>query len=284
MPQNIPEAADLALSDLIELRARQALFAAAPPDCRCVILDVPGTGATLMRVPAMPIPAMNRVVGLPGNAALSEATLDWIKQAFADGGIDAFWLHAWELPVDNALRASYQARGWQPDTQAAWVKLLLDLDAARPAPPPPRHPTLPTLHVRQARADEAQLSGDIVCRSFGMAPTLAPWMGAMVDRQDWQVYFVCDADDAPIASAALWIDGPRAWLGMGATLPQARRQGCQQMLLAARLVAARAAGCRVAGIETGAPAEGEPSPSLNNILRAGFRVAGRRLNYRCQSA
>ncbi len=279
MPQNIPEAADLALSDLIELRARQALFAVAPPDCGCVILDVPGTGATLMRVPAMPAPAMNRVVGLAGDAALTEATLDWIKQAFADGGIDAFWLHAWDLPADAALRASYAARGWQPDTQAAWLKLLLDLDAA--PPPPPRHPTL---RVRLARVDEAPLSGDIVCRSFGMAPMLAPWMGAMVGRPDWQVYFVCDVDDAPIASAALWIDGPRAWLGMGATLPEARRQGCQQMLLAARLTAAKAAGCRVAGIETGAPAEGEPSPSLNNILRAGFRVAGRRLNYRCQSA
>lgn len=278
MPQNIAEAADLALSDLIELRARHALFAAAPPDCGCVILDVPGTGATLMRVPAMPTPAMNRVIGLSGDVALTEPTLDWIKHAFAEGGIDAFWLHAWDLPADAALRASYAARGWQPDTQAAWVKLLFDLDSAPPAPP--RHPTL---RVRQARADEAQLSGDIVCRSFGMAPTLAPWMGAMVGRPDWQVYFVCDGDDAPVASAALLIDGPHAWLGMGATLPGARRQGCQQMLLAARLAAASAAGCRVAGIETGAPAEGEPSPSLNNILRAGFRLVGRRLNYRCQS-
>jgi GNAT superfamily N-acetyltransferase len=275
--QHPPEAADLALSDLIELRARHALFAVAPAGSGCAIMEVPGTGATLMRVPAMPTPAMNRVVGLPGGAALTEQTLDWIKQAFADGGIADFWLHAWALPADAALQASYDARSWQPDKQAAWVKLLCDLDG--PLPAPSQHHTL---RVRQASAGEAHLSGDIVCRSFGMAPTLAPWMGAVVGRPDWQVYFVCDAGDAPVASAALYIDGPRAWLGIGATLPEARQQGCQQMLLTARLAAARAAGCRVAGIETEAPPEGERSHSLNNIRRAGFRELGRRLNYRCE--
>jgi GNAT superfamily N-acetyltransferase len=222
---------------------------------------------------------MNRVVGLAGGSALTDQSLNWIRQTFADGGISEFWLHAWDLPSDSTLQASYAARGWQPDEQAAWVKILCDLGNPLPALRP--HPVL---QVRQARADEALLSGDIVCRSFGMAPALAPWMGAVVGRPGWQVYFACDANGVPVATAALFIDGPHAWLGMGATLPEARQQGCQQMLLAARLAAAKAAGCTVAGIETEAPPAGETRHSLNNIRRAGFREVGRRFNYRCQAS
>lgn len=279
MPQHIPEPADLELSDLIEVNARLALFAAAPADFACLSVQVPGTGATLMRVPAMPTPAMNRVVGLAGDNALTDQTLAWIRQTFADGGISEFWLHAWDLPADAPLQAGYAARGWHPDEQAAWVKLLCDLDGPLPAPRP--HPAI---QVRQARADETLLSGDIVCRSFGMAPALAPWMGAVVGRPGWQVYFACDANGAPVATAALFTDGPHAWLGMGATLPEARQQGCQQILLAVRLAAAKSAGCTVAGIETEAPPAGETRHSLNNIRRAGFREVGRRFNYRCQTS
>ena len=276
MPQNKTELTDLELSDLIEVRARRDLFAAAPADFGCAVMEVPGTGATLMRVPAMPTPAMNRVVGLPGDSALTDRTLAWIQRAFRDGGVDDFWLHAWALPVDATLKAGYEARGWRPDAQQAWAKFLCDLER----PLPEQTPT-PALQVRRAGADEANLSGDIVCRGFGMAPQMAPWMGAVVGRPGWQVYFACDANGTPVASAALFIDGPRAWLGISATLPEARQKGSQQTLLAVRMAAAKAAGCSVAGIETEVSAEGEPGHSLNNIRRAGFREIGQRFNYRC---
>jgi ribosomal protein S18 acetylase RimI-like enzyme len=274
--QHHRESADTALSDLIEVRARRDLFAAAPADFGCTVMEVPGTGATLMRVPAMPTPAMNRVVGLPGGQALTEQTLAWMKEAYAEGGVDEFWLHAWALPVDAALQASYTARGWQPDTQQAWIKFLFDLDGPLPTLAP--HPVL---RVRQAGAGEAAVSGAIVCRSFGMAPAMVPWMGAVAGRPGWQVYFACNSNGVPVATAALFIDGLRAWLGMGATLPEARRMGAQQMLLAARMAAAKAAGCLVAGIETEAPAAGGMQHSVNNVRRAGFREIGRRFNYRC---
>lgn len=280
MHQNNTQSTDLALSDLIELRARRDLFAAAPVDFACAVLDVPGTatGAALMRVPAMPTPAMNRVVGLPGDRPLTDQMLAWIRRAFRDGGIGDFWLHAWALPADATLQASYEARGWRPDAQEAWVKLLCDLEG-----PLPELPKNPALWVREAGVDEGKLSGDIVCRSFGMSAAMAPWMGAVVGRPGWRVYFAGDAGGVPVASAALFIDGRRAWLGIGATLPEARRKGSQQLLLAVRMAAAKAAGCTVAGIETEAPGEGEIRHSLNNIRRAGFREIGRRLNYRCQA-
>lgn len=266
---------DLARSDRIELAARRDLFAAAPPGFGCAILRVPGTEATLMRVPALPAPSMNRVVGLPGDTALADATLDWIRHAYRAAGIDAFWLHAWDLPVDAALHAGYAARGWRPDTQAAWAKCLCDLTA-----PLPEVALNGALQVRAAAAGDEALCGAIVCRSFGMAPDMAPWMGAVVGRLGWQVFFAL-AGEVPVASAALFIDGPHAWLGMGATLPEARNQGSQQLLLAVRMAAARKAGCTVAGIESEAPPPGATRQSLNNIRRAGFREVGRRLNFRC---
>lgn len=266
---------DLALSDQIELAARRDLFAAAPPDFGCAVMQVPGTGATLMRVPALPTPSMNRVVGLPGATALTDATLEWIRLAYRNAGVPDFWLHAWDLPIDAALHAGYTARGWRPDAQAAWAKCLCDLDGPLPA-----LDLNPALQVRAARAGEGALSGAIVCASFGMAPAMAPWMGAVVGRPNWQVFFAM-ADGVPVASAALFIDGPRAWLGMGATLPAARNRGSQLLLLAARMAAAKAAGCSVAGIESEAPPAGATRQSLNNIRRAGFREIGQRLNFRC---
>jgi GNAT superfamily N-acetyltransferase len=248
------------IAESIETGARRDFFAAAPPQLGCAALDVPGTTATLLRVQAMPSPMMNRVVGLPDGAHTGAATLDWIRQAYGEAGVEQFWLTDWE-PV-------------QPAPQPAWVLLLRDLSDAVPAASPDA-----TLRVRLARDDERELGADILCRSFGMPAIVIPWMAALVGRPGWRIYFACDADDAPVATGALYIDGERAWLGMTATLPQARRQGAQHLLLAARLADAKAAGCVVAGIETEAPGEGEVKPALNNILRAGFRQVGLRQNH-----
>jgi GNAT superfamily N-acetyltransferase len=95
------------------------------------------------------------------------------------------------------------------------------------------------------------------------------------------VFFACDENDVPLAAGTLLIEGSRAWLGMGATLPEARRRGAQLALLNARLSAASTSGCVTASIETAEPAPGEVLPALNNIRRAGFREIGTRINYLC---
>jgi GNAT superfamily N-acetyltransferase len=55
-----------------------------------------------------------------------------------------------------------------------------------------------------------------------------------------------------------------------ATAPEARRQGCQRALMAARLKRAQRLGCVHVFTETGMPVEGEPNSSYRNMLRVGF--------------
>jgi GNAT superfamily N-acetyltransferase len=256
-------------SESIEIAARRSFFAAAPASFGCDVFDLPGTSAALLRVAAMPSPIMNRVVGLPGDAALDDVTLARITQRFRERDIRQFWVHVWDGPGNEALRDSLLARGFQP--QGSWAKFVCELDGFTPQAPSSG------LTVRRAGKDEFGLAGQILCDSFGMPPVLVPWMAGLDEAAGWQVYFACDAQGVPIATGALLVDGPNAWLGMGATLPAARRQGSQQMLMAVRLAAAKAAGCVIAAVEADALVQ----HSINNIQRAGFLPEGARSNYLC---
>lgn len=263
-------------TETIEIAARRHFFAAAPDGFGCAILEVPGTPATLMSVHAMPSPMMNRVVGLAGDVPLAAETLAQIRQAFSARAIPQFWLHAWNTPDHDVLRDSLLALGCQPQGALALCECALDQDLPVLAPV---LASAAAVSVRLARPDEYGLAGQILYRSFGMWPVLEQWMAALAGRPDWQVFLACDDDGTPVGTGTLLVDGPHAWLGMGATLPTARRRGAQQALLAARLAGARAAGCTTANVEAEAAPPGESSPSLNNILRAGFRQIGTRQNY-----
>lgn len=271
--------AEAKLADAIEARAWSDCFAAAPADLGCAVMTVPGTQATLLRTGAVPIPMMNRIIGLPDDAALTAETLDWVRQTYRHAAVDGNWLHAWDLPGASPLNNSLESSGLRAAPGARWVKFLFDLQGS-----PPVAPRDSTLRARLARDDEAALAGAIICGVFGLPPVMQPWMGALVGRPNWQMYFACDAADRPVAAGAVFIDGTRAWLGMGTTLPEARRRGAQQLLIAARLAAAKAAGCVVAAIETGVALDGEVHHSLNNIRRAGFRETGVRANYLCAAS
>lgn len=298
-------------TESVEIAARRRFFDAAPVAFGCSVSALPGIPATLLSVLAMPSPTMNRVIGLPGGQPLTPERHAQIRRFFRERGIPRFWIHAWDTPADAVLRASLQALGCRP--AGAWAKFEGDLSAsahlaaspriatpttptATPPPPPmpmPRPPPTPTptptqqvaapLALRRATADEYGLAGQILCDSFGMPPVLVPWMAGLAGRPEWQVYFACGADGVPIATGTLLIDGDQAWLGMGATLPAAQRQGSQQALLAIRLAAAKEAGCITVSVEAEAAAPGESRPSLNNIRRAGLREVGIRWNYLCES-
>jgi ribosomal protein S18 acetylase RimI-like enzyme len=74
------------------------------------------------------------------------------------------------------------------------------------------------------------------------------------------------------------------WLSFAATLPEFRRRGAQNALLAARIRAAAELGCSLVVGETGALEDGRPSNSYRNIVRAGFEPVYDRPNYRSPPA
>ena len=273
--------AEQEITDAIEITAQCDWYTAAPTELACSVLRVPGTEARLLLSKTVPTPLMNRVVGLPADTRLADNTLEWIKQIYRQSAISSFVISAWQMPGKSPLAMGLESQGLRADVCAHSIKFLHDMTYPLPLQEPLQSPAF---HVRPAMAHEAVLVGKMICRSAEAPDAAMPWVAALVARPGWQIYLACDADDMPVATGALFTDGARAWLGMGTTLPEARQQGCQQILLAARLADARAAGCVMAAIETKGVPGGEASHSLNNIRRAGFSQTGLRINYVFQSA
>ena len=106
-----------------------------------------------------------------------------------------------------------------------------------------------------------------------------PLAANVVGRPGWSCYVAYDGD-APAGAGALFVHEGVGWLGYAATRRQFRGRGAQSAILAARIEDARQQGCTTVSTETGELEEGRPSNSYRNIVRAGFREAGVRANYR----
>jgi GNAT superfamily N-acetyltransferase len=135
------------------------------------------------------------------------------------------------------------------------------------------------LTVRLVAADRAEDFARVVLGGYGMPDWSAPFATNVVGRPGWSCYVAYDGE-AAAGAGALFVHEGVGWLGFGATLAEYRGRGAQSAILAARIEDARKQGCSTVVTETGALEEGRPSSSYRNILRAGFREAGVRENYR----
>lgn len=101
-------------------------------------------------------------------------------------------------------------------------------------------------------------------------------MGAINAVREDAVCFLAERDGNPIAAAALCVSSGEgvAQMAGASTLPEARRQGAQLALLAARLHHGAVRGCDIAmiGAEPG-------SASQRNAERHGFRIAYTRVKW-----
>jgi GNAT superfamily N-acetyltransferase len=200
----------------------------------------------------------NRVLGLD-----SVDHLDEIAAFYGDT--------PWWVSDSHELGAELEARGFARDY--GWMKF------SRGVGP------------RQARSDlsfvpvEPDRAGDfaaVVVGGYDLPDWTESFAANVVGRPGWSCYVAYDGD-RPAGAGALYVDGSVGWLGFGATLPDYRGRGAQSAILAARIEDARRQGCATVVTETGELADDRPSSSYRNILRAGFREAGVRANYRAPS-
>ncbi|MES1260764.1 MAG: GNAT family N-acetyltransferase [Acidobacteriota bacterium] len=146
---------------------------------------------------------------------------------------------------------------------------LLFLELRNVAPP---EGAATPVRVRVANAAEAALWAATAAHGWNgdhpeMAEALDPLMRT-VFHVAGVTHFFAERDGRPVGTAALNIQNGVALLAGASTIPEARRQGAQRALLAARLQFAAEAGCDLAtmGAEPG-------SASQRNAERAGFRIA-----------
>ena len=134
------------------------------------------------------------------------------------------------------------------------------------------------LDVRRIGAAEGDDFAALVVEAYGLPSEGHDTIAAIPALEGWSVYVGYDGD-APAAAGALFVSGRTGWLSFAATGLDHRRKGGQGAVLAARIARARALGVTELVTETGVMAEGRPSNSYRNILRAGFREAYVRENH-----
>jgi GNAT superfamily N-acetyltransferase len=246
--QDVDSAIDGALAriaETVERDARVDMYRAAPAELDARITMVGSAAALALKAGGR----FNRIVGFGmGEEDAREADVDTLLAAFE--GLDApgFYLCSHARP--RGIEAWLTARGMRETSR--WTKLLRD---ARPVDP------APTDLAIEETGDGQELA-ETIAASFESPRSLLPWSASLPGRPRWRAYVARD-DGRSVACGVMFVDGPHAWLGLGATLPTHRRRGAHAALLARRLEDALAAGCRWIVLETMAG-------SRANAIRAGF--------------
>jgi hypothetical protein len=246
-----------------ELAAMRALFAAAPPDLGALAEEV--GGALCISLRAAPTSAMfNRALGLGLERPATEDDL---------AAIDAFFR---AREVEYCIALSPEARPSELMTSITLRGLVRGYAWAKFS----RGVVVPPEVKTELRVEEVSDGADfaaVFTRAYGTPPFLQPWIARVPGRPGWHC-FLAYADEEPAATGAIYVEDGVGWLGAAGTLPEHRRKGAQNAILAARIRAAAEARCRVVVTETGALQEGRPSHSYHNILRAGFEFLYERAN------
>ncbi len=133
------------------------------------------------------------------------------------------------------------------------------------------------LDVRVAQADESEVWSRTAAAGWG---EYAEYVDLIYDLsvvsflREGAVSFLVEMKGRMVATGSLFIVDDIALLAGASTIPEARRCGAQQALLAARLRYARERGCRLAMMGA-APGSG----SQRNAERNGFRIVYTRLKW-----
>jgi hypothetical protein len=230
--------------------------------------------AGLIAIRAAPVIQFNHAHALGLDAPLEEASLDAIIEALRARASPVWAIQVPDTPEFDAARRWLAARKFS--AQGGWAKFWRPAEA-----PAPSGTTLDLKEIGEPRATDF---GRVVQIGFGAPPPFAMWAGAIVGRRSWRSYLAYDGE-APVAAAALFLQGGLGWLGLHATLPTHRGRGAQGALMSRSIADAVAAGAHGLVTETGRPEPGEEAshPSYRNICRAGFEDVYLRENYRPES-
>jgi GNAT superfamily N-acetyltransferase len=213
---------------------------------------------------------LNLVLGATEPGAVEEGhlaeALDWTESQ----GVDCYVPVKPGTPGANTTEEELKNRGYE--LGYAWMKFVRD-------PSPPDLPEPEGVEIVELTAGENEAFGRISASGFGLPDWGSIFFSGLPGREDWRCY-EARIDGEPRGCAAMLINDGVAEFGVAATLESARGRGCQTALLHRRIEDARAAGCHTLFVETGERTTDRPSTSYRNILRAGFKEAYLRPNWK----
>jgi hypothetical protein len=211
----------------------------------------------------------NKALGLGFTEPITHGVIDEVCDFLRERGSPGAHLQIAPsvLPPDwDEIRA---AHGLTAEDE--WVKLVCPIEEFQHG--------VTELRVGPVDGSRAGEAASIFLRGFEMPEGALSDMLATVVRLDgFGAFAAWDGDDM-VANAYVLFNGEAAELSGAATLRGHRNRGAQTALLGLRADAAAKAGCRWLVAETNLPPVGLANPSLNNMLRAGFRPLYTRRNW-----
>jgi hypothetical protein len=228
-----------------------------------------GDGTALM-ASKMDVPEFNRVLGLGVTEPARAEHLDEVVARYRPLGLAKARFQLSPTAEPQADLRRWLVERDMPLAPAGWTKRVRESASA------------PDVATQLAVVDATQAPGAFgatACAGFGMPSFLAPWLDALVGRPDWRCFVAFDGE-AAVGAGALYLGEDFGWLGIAATLPEARGRGAQGALIQARIAGAHAAAKPWVITETGAPGPREaPGPSYRNMDRYGFAEVCLRPNF-----
>lgn len=220
-------------------------------------------GAVWQALPGVDVAAVSRVLGAGFGSPLTAARFAEIREWFAECRVRR-WMIEWSpgaAPDDATRMLAQHGRA----TRRPAVKLHRALDLQ-----PDVQQRAHSFTIREIDASDAAAFEAIIAEPLGLA--LIPGLArSTLGHAGWHHYLAFD-DEEPVAGGAVFVHDGGAWLGLGATAPDARRRGAQTALLRRRIRDAHRLGARWATMETAPHTDESRNPSLENALRAGFEI------------
>jgi len=219
----------------------------------------------------LPVWMFNRVLGLGIDSPASLSDIQYLMDFYGNK----------RLPLGISLSPFAQPANLVEEldklgfvNQIDWAKMV------RGTEPPPAIKT--DLRLEKAGPEHHEQALDVLMQGFGMPNHTRPAFAAALKAPCNTTYIMWDKDQ-PAAVAMLSIFGQTGHLNTACTLPQYRNRGAQGALMAQRIRDGIERGCNMFVTETGI-VPNEKNPSLQNMIRCGFKLAYARPNYVLQNA
>jgi GNAT superfamily N-acetyltransferase len=255
-----------ALGNVAFVETRARLF----PDSSARWIEVAGAHA-LYDGAASPL---TQTFGLGLHQQPASADMNLIEAFYQQRGAPV--CHEVSPLAGPALLALLNERGYQPIEFTSVMFRPIQPGFHLPAPHNDR------VRVRLIQADEQELWAQTGAMGwYTEAPELAGQLlelTRITAKKPGALPFLAELDGRAIAAGVLSLCEGVALLGGASTIPAARKQGAQFLLLEARLRWAAEHGCDVAMISAQPPG----GASQRNAERHGFRIAYTRIKWRLQ--
>jgi hypothetical protein len=203
--------------------------------------------------------ALNRVLAAGLEQPFTRALLEQLVADYRAAGVSRMLIQWCPAAAPSDVPQWLTATGFRPIPRIAKLWRATEAVAAQES----------DIHVRRIDPEEAETFAAVAGQVE--RPDLAPGFRSTVGHEGWSHYLAWDGERA-IGAGALRVDGEVGWLGLGATVSDARRRGAHSALLARRIRDAAAAGSSWVVCETTEETPARPNQSYRNMRRLGFEI------------